>query len=163
MLDVANPRQAILVTTRGTARLLGKEMSKDNIFTLTWHTPLSFDPELYGISVAKTRFSFQLIRASKVFCVNFMPYDKKEQVLFCGRTSGAGADKFEKTGLTKEECESIDCCRIAEACAYLECEVIDEFETGDHVFFVGKILKNVFNDDKKRPFFIGRDKFTSTL
>jgi flavin reductase (DIM6/NTAB) family NADH-FMN oxidoreductase RutF len=163
MLDVANPRQAILVTTRGTAELLGRKVIRDNIFTLTWHTPLSFEPEMYGISVGKNRFSYKLLKDSKVFAVNFMPHELKEKVLFCGRASGSSVDKFEKTGLTKEECTSIDCCRIKESCAYLECEVVEEVEVGDHVFFVGKVLKNATNNDKKRPFFVGKDQFTSTI
>jgi flavin reductase (DIM6/NTAB) family NADH-FMN oxidoreductase RutF len=163
MFGIAKPRQVILVTTRGSAELLGRQVVKDNIFTLTWHSPLSFKPQLYGISVGTTRFSYKLIKESKVFVVNFIPHELREKALYCGRSSGATVDKFEKTGLTKEECESIDCCRIKEASAYLECEVIDEFEVGDHVFFVGKIVKEITKDDKKRLFYLGNERFTSTI
>jgi flavin reductase (DIM6/NTAB) family NADH-FMN oxidoreductase RutF len=163
MFDIVNPRQVILVSARGKAELLGKEMMKDNIITLAWHSPLSFDPKLYGICVGKTRFSCKLIKDSKVFAVNFMPHELKEKALYCGRSTGASVDKFEKSGLTKEECDSIDCCRIKEASACLECEIFDEFETGDHIFFVGKVVKSVTKDDKKRLFYLGHDRFTSTI
>jgi len=163
MLDLANPRQVVLVTSGGSVDLIGKRVTKDNIFTLSWHSPLSFEPEMYGISVGKTRFSYRLIKESKVFVVNFIPHELKEQALYCGRASGMSVDKFKETGLTKEECDSIDCCRIKESSAYLECEVVDEFEVGDHVFFVGKVLKNVVNDDKKRLFYTGGNRFTTTV
>jgi flavin reductase (DIM6/NTAB) family NADH-FMN oxidoreductase RutF len=163
MRDVINPTQAVLVTARGTAEVMGKQLSKDNIITIAWHCPLSFKPELYGICVKKTHFSCKLIEDSKVFAVNFVPHELKEKVLVCGRTSGAGVDKFQKTGLTHEECDSIDCCRIGEASAILECEVIDQFETGDHIFFVGRVLKTIGKNDKKRLLYLGSDRFTTTV
>jgi flavin reductase (DIM6/NTAB) family NADH-FMN oxidoreductase RutF len=163
MREVVNPTQAVLVTSRGSSELMGKQLHKDNIMTVAWHCPLSFDPELYGICIGKTRFSCKLIKDSKVFAVNFMPYEMKEKVLFCGRSSGAAVDKFAKSGLTHEECDSIDCCRVGEASATLECEVIDEFEAGDHIFFVGKVLKTISKNDRKRLLYLGSDRFTTTI
>ncbi|MFC1742245.1 flavin reductase family protein [Nanoarchaeota archaeon] len=161
MRDIVNPRQVVLVTVHGKADIMGKEVVKDNIITLTWHCPLSFDPELYGICIGKNRFSYQLIKESKVFCVNFVPYSMKEAAIQCGTSSGANVDKFEKYGLTKEGCEVIDCCAIKEALATLACEVVDEFETGDHVFFVGKVVRKMKREDDKRLFHIGGSGFTS--
>ena len=143
--------------------MMGKEMTKDNIITLAWHSPLSFDPQLYGICVGKTRFTHDLIKESNVFAVNFVPHDMKDLALYCGRTTGASTDKFAKDGLTKEDCDTIHCSRIAEASAVLECEVVDSFETGDHTFFVGKVVKTLDRDDKKRLLYMGEERFTSTL
>lgn len=161
-MDNVYPNQAVLISTRGNAQLLGKKVSKDNIMTAAWHCPLSFDPPLYGVSIGKARFTHKLIQDSKVFAVNFMPHERKEEVLYCGKASGAEADKFEKACLTKEECETIDCCKVAEAAAQLECEVIDSSETGDHTFFVGKILKNTPKTDKRRLLYKGKGEFTTT-
>lgn len=157
------PQQVILVSTRGNAELLGRNVHKDNIMTVAWHTPLSFEPKLYGISIGKNRFSRKLIDDSKVFVVNFMAYDKQDKALYCGQNSGAAVDKFMECGLTKEECSHIDCCRIKEASAHMECEVIDQFDVGDHVLYVGKVIGERTNDDKKRLLYIGGNKFTSTL
>lgn len=163
MSDIAYPMPVVLVTTRGTAEVLGKEMSKDNIITMAWHCSLSFEPELHGISVGKTRFTYKLIKESKVFAINFVAHELKDKAVFCGTSSGENVDKFVKSGLTKEECESIDCCRIKEASAVIECEVIDEIDAGDHVFFVGKVANTTKNDDKKRLLYLGNQQFTSTL
>ncbi|MFH1669297.1 MAG: flavin reductase family protein [Candidatus Woesearchaeota archaeon] len=157
------PQQVILVSTRGKAELLGKTLSKDNVMTVAWHMPMSFDPKLYGISIGKNRFSRRLIDDSKVFTINFMAYGMQDKVIYCGQNSGAAVDKFSGAGLTKEECSHIDCCRIKEASAYMECEVIDQFETGDHIVYVGKVIKENTNDDRKRLLHIGGNKFTSTL
>ncbi len=163
MREVIQPRQVILVTCRGKADMLGKSVYSDNIITLAWHTPLSFNPELYGICVGKNRFSYKIIKDSKVFAVNFIYYEMKKQAIECGTSSGANLDKFEKFGMTKEDCETIDCCRLGEASAVLECEVVDSIDTGDHVFFVGKVNRTSSKDSGKRLFHLGGNGFTSTL
>ena len=112
--------------------------------------PTSFSPQLYAISVGKTRFSCKLIQKSKAFVVNFMDIKNEKEVLFCGTNSGEHIDKFKESGLTKEEAEKLDCARIKEALAYAECEVINEIETGDHIIFVGKVLTSDVKKHGKR-------------
>ena len=163
MRDIVNPRQTVVVTCRGSADVLGRKKMIDSGLAVAWHSPLSFDPELYGICIGKTRFSLKLISESRVFAVNFMGFGQKETALVFGSTSGHAADKFAKSGASKVECDSIDCCRIGEAAAFLECEVIDEFDVGDHVFFVGKVLNKRQVNDDKRLFYKGGSSFTSTL
>ncbi len=162
--DAANPRQVILVSCRGEVKARfspGKEI-KDNIMTLAWHMPVSFDPPLYAISIGKERYSLNLIKESNVFVVNFMPFELKKEVLFCGRNSGEHIDKFEETGLEKEEAERIDCCRIKQALGCLECEVVNQIEAGDHVIIVGKVLNIKENKKGKRIFQVKGDRFTTT-
>ena len=63
--ETVYPRQVILVTSRAEvkSRFSTKHEKKDNIMTLSWHTPLSFNPELYAIIIGKSRFSYQLVFA----------------------------------------------------------------------------------------------------
>ena len=162
--EIANPRQTVLITTgHDHEKPSGRIEQKDNIITIDWHTPLSFEPMLYGIVIGKNRFSLELIRKSGVFVVNFMPYSKEKEVLYCGRNSGQFKDKFKETGLTKGECRTIDCSRIKESTAYLECEIINEIETGDHIMFIGKVVNFKKNNDTKRLFHTHGDDFTTTL
>lgn len=151
---LTNPRQTILVTCR--------YKGKDNIITLDWHTPLSFNPMMYAISVGKTRHSLELIRKSGCFVVNFMSKDFEKEILFCGRHSGKNFDKFAETGLTKEEAEKIDCPRIKEALGFLECRVVDEIEVGDHILFIANVLNADLKTRGKRLFHLWGDKFTTT-
>ena len=144
MFDIINPMQTVLVTSRHKIKnkLTGKDEEKDNAFTIDWHTPLSFEPMMYGISVGKKRFSHKLISGSKAFVVNFIPAYLEKEALYCGSHSGEHIDKFNETGLQKEEAETVDCPVLKDAIAYLECEVVDEIEIGDHVFFIAKVMKS---------------------
>ena len=163
--DVAYPRQVILVSCRGEVKKKfspDKEI-KDNVLTLSWHTPMSYDPPLYAVCIGKGKYSLDLIRESSVFVVNFMPFKFKKEVLFCGRNSGEHLDKFKETGLEKEEAEKTDCCRIKQALSYLECEVVNEIEAGDHIIIIGKILNIKKNKKGKRIFQVKGDKFTTTV
>ena len=152
MPSINNPRQVILVSSRADIEIMGRKQVKDDIITLAWHMPASFNPELYAISIGKTRFSHKLISDSKVFVINFIPYELKKQALFCGTRSGEHIDKFKEAGLTKEEAEKIDCPRIKEAIAYHECEAINQIDTGDHTIFIGKIVNSELKANKKRLF-----------
>lgn len=161
-MSVHNPRQVVLVTSRADMKIMGKDILKDNIITLAWHMPVSFSPSLYAIAVGKTRFSCGLIKKSKSFVVNFLPYSLKEKAVICGSKSGEHIDKFAEAKLTKEESSSVDCPRIKEAAGYLECEVVNEVEAGDHIIFIGKVLKSEEKEEVNRLFQVGGGVFTTT-
>jgi len=161
-MSIYNPRQVALVTSRAEVNLIGKSVLKDNIITVAWHMPVSFEPMLYAVSIGKTRFSCRLIKESKAFAVNFMPFELQKNALFCGTNSGEHIDKFEKSGLEKEECSSIDCPRIKDALAHIECEVINEIDAGDHIIFLAKVLKSEEKKEGKRLFQDEGRRFTTT-
>lgn len=152
---LANPRQIILLTSRGGGR--------DNIMALAWHTPVSFWPKLYAVAIYREWFSCRLVRASRVFVVNFMSKDSAGAVLVCGRNSGKKKDKFQASGLRKEEADTIDCPRIAQALGYLECRVVRAVTAGDHVVFIAKVLKAKLKKKGKRIFHLGGSRFTTTV
>ena len=120
----------VFVTCRGRAEIFGKTMDKDDVFTTDKHSHLSENH--YGIST-NNEFSSSLIRDSNVFVVNFL--DKELDL----NHSGQYIDKFEENKIKKEEAESVDCPRIAGS-RFLECEVVEETEVGNHVLFIGKII-----------------------
>jgi len=163
-MPIYNPRQTILVTCSENVKdkFSGKEEIKDNIITLDWHMPVSFKPFIYAIAVGKERFSHSLIKESMVFVVNFMGFHLEEEVLFCGRHSGEHMDKFEESGLTKEEAEKVHCYRVKEALAFLECEVINSIDAGDHTLFIGKVVYSEEKEKGKRLFHREVDEFTTT-
>jgi len=153
LLSVPYPRQVIVVSSR-----FG---SKDNAMTLSWHSPASFNPVLYSIYVGKERFSYNLIKKSKCFCVNFLSKDDGEIALIAGRKSGKDFDKF--SVLEKLECEKISCPRLKKAVALLECELVNEFEVGDHVVFVGRVINSKVLKESKRLFQVKGNDFTTTV
>jgi flavin reductase (DIM6/NTAB) family NADH-FMN oxidoreductase RutF len=162
--DVAYPRQVILVTCRGEVKkkFSPEKVIKDNVLTLSWHMPMSYDPPLYAIALGKGKYSLNLIKESNVFVINFMPTELEKEVLFCGRNSGEHLDKFKETKLEKEEAEKVDCPKIKQALAHLECELVNEVEAGDHIILIGKILNIKKIKKGKRIYQVKGDEFTTT-
>ena len=136
------PRQVVLVTAR--------HEDAENVWPIDWHIPLSLEPKLYGIAVNRTGYGAELIRASGVFVINFVPSTWEEAIFFCGRTSGREVDKFAATGLVKEEAESVNAPRLADALGFLECQVEQVVEVGDHTFFVGRVTHQAYRADAPR-------------
>ncbi|MHA1616234.1 MAG: flavin reductase family protein [Candidatus Njordarchaeales archaeon] len=113
---------------------------KANAMAASWHTYLSFEPPLYGVSVALRRYTYQLIKENGDFCVNFLPFELAEKVWKTGLTSGAEIDKFKAFGLTKKKASKVKAPIIEESLTALECKVVKEYSVGDHVLFVGEIV-----------------------
>jgi flavin reductase (DIM6/NTAB) family NADH-FMN oxidoreductase RutF len=136
------PRQVVLITTRhGLA---------ENVWPVDWHVPLSFEPGLYGIALSRNGYGAHLLRDSGVFVVNFVPATWEKIILFCGNVSGRTVDKFEATGLRKEEAESVDAPRLADSLGALECRVQQTVDVGDHTLFIGEVTRSVIRADEPR-------------
>lgn len=127
------PRPLVLVTS-------ASKDGKPNIITLAWSMPTSFEPPLVAISVAKERFSHELIEDSGEFVVNIPSRKLLGPVLFCGSTSGRFVDKFKEAGLTPLPSERVKPPRIKECVAHLECKLVEKFQTGDHTIFIGEVV-----------------------
>ena len=132
------PKMAALVTVM--------DKDKPNIITLAWHSPLSFNPPLYGISMDPKRYSHNLIMDSKEWVVNFAPFSIVEKLHYCGRHSGRNVDKFRETGLTPVPAEKVSAPLIKECYSHLECRLAETKKYGDHTLFVGEVV-NVAADE----------------
>ena len=147
MVYFAEPIQTVLVSCRAAVELMGKEVTKDNLVTLDWHMPVSFEPQLYAVSVAKQRFSHELITKSRCFAVNFMPFSLQVKVLYCGTHTGSRVDKFHETKLTRMKAQRIGTHLIMECPLNLECEVVEVMKPGGtHDWFIGEVVAAHKND-----------------
>ncbi|RZN56621.1 MAG: flavin reductase family protein [Candidatus Methanomethylicota archaeon] len=127
------PRQTVLIVS------ISKE-GKPNIMTLNWSSPVSFNPPMLCIAVGKQRYSVELIKETKEFVVAIPSEGMEKEVLFCGSSSGRNIDKFKETKLTPIKAKYVRPPLIKECVANLECEVVEEIETGDHILFIARIL-----------------------
>jgi len=161
----AFPMQTVLVTCND-----GK--GNTNIITLAWHTPISRNPPLYGISISPKRHSYVLIKKSKEFVINFMPYSEVEAAEYCGTHSGRNTDKLCQTGLTLIPAQKLTTPLLKEGYAHLECELVKTHALGDHTLFVGKVVavsadQNAFENDLLRTdrihpiYYIGQNQYTT--
>ncbi|MDH5451203.1 MAG: flavin reductase family protein [Candidatus Bathyarchaeota archaeon] len=137
---------------------------KRNIITIGMFAFFSGNPALVGIGVAPARYSYDLIRKSREYVINVVDERLMEAVRICGEYSGRDTDKFRKAKLTPVEGVKVSAPYIQECPVSLECKVVQEVETGDHVWFIGEVQATHVNEDydwKQGLLFkwIGKDGF----
>ena len=126
------PKQVVIVT--------GSAEGRDDAMTAAWHTSISLRPPIYGVAVTSKRFTYQLIRQSREFGVNFIPLEKASVAAATGGTSGQQMDKFEKLGIKREKSSKTTVPILQDAYAAYECRLLDSRPYGDHIWIVGEIV-----------------------
>lgn len=137
------PRVATIVTTH-----VG---GKDNCMAAAWHSSISVNPPLFGVSIAPKRFTLELILEAKEFGVNFMPMEQAELIASVGGSSGREGDKFQRFGIAKEKPLKTSVPLLADAYACYECKVVECKTYGDHVWVVGEVVASHFEQDYFTP------------
>lgn len=160
------PKIAVIVTA--SAR------GKDNAMTAAWHSSISRNPPLYGVSISPKRFTYQLITESKEFGINFMPWQKASLAAGVGGTSGQEMDKFERFAIEREKPLRTEIPILKDAYAAYECKLVDSKSYGDHIWVVGEIvalhfLEEAFTSEKildlakiKPILYLGSEEFYAT-
>jgi len=111
-----------------------------NFLSCAWHAALSFQPPLFGVLVAKKRFSHQFLTGAGEFTVNFLGYGQSKLAARMGRTSGRDRDKVKDFKVGLAPAVTIASPVVAEAYASLECRLAEVRTFGDHDLFVGEVL-----------------------
>jgi flavin reductase (DIM6/NTAB) family NADH-FMN oxidoreductase RutF len=127
-----HPMHTVLVSAVGNA-------GKPNVTAVAWAMPTSSNPPLVAISIAAQRHIHTLIEESQEFTINLPTLENLQAVYACGTFSGRSVDKFKKAGFTPSPGKKVKAPAVRECVAHLECSVVDQFKTGDHTVFVGKI------------------------
>ncbi len=136
-----------------------KHGGKESVMPAAWCFPLSTDPPMFGVSIAKKRFTYGLIHESKKFAINIPTPEMKEGIVKCGTTSGSNTDKFAETGWKKEE-GKLGIPLVGECSSSIECSLERETETGDHVLFVGRVENVIKRREAKGVYQVGGTEFT---
>jgi len=160
------PKVAVIVTASA--------QGKDAAMTAAWHSSISLNPPLYGVSISAKRFTYHLITKSQEFGINFIPLEKASLAASIGGISGHKMDKFERFNLEKEKPLKTGIPILRDAYAAYECKLVDSKHYGDHIWVVGEIVAVHFLEEaftsqeildlgKIRPLlYIGSDIYTST-
>jgi flavin reductase (DIM6/NTAB) family NADH-FMN oxidoreductase RutF len=128
--------------------------SKDNIITIAWAGTVNSTPPMLSISVQRTRYSYELIKATKEFVVNIPDKNIVRETDLCGVISGRKEEKFHLTGLSRGKAEKVAAPIITECPINLECKVVQEIELNSHVMFIAEIValhanKKLINQQNK--------------
>ncbi|WP_199221296.1 flavin reductase family protein [Maritimibacter sp. 55A14] len=120
---VVTPRPIGWISTRGTD-------GRENLAPYSFFNAVAYVPPqvMFASTSAKedrghTKDSVANIEAAGVFCVNIVEEAAKEAMNLTSGAYDGDTDEFELAGITRAECETIPCSRVADAPANLECRV----------------------------------------
>lgn len=122
-----------------------------NGMTLNFATQVSFDPKWLGISVEREAFTHELISAGGVFSLCLV--DREDRAIVRKFTKPVAVDL---AAHTLNEFAYIDAPVtgapvLSQAVAYVECEVRQAVEIGDHTLFLGEVVNAGFLKDEETP------------
>ncbi|MCD8509153.1 MAG: flavin reductase family protein [Bacillus sp. (in: Bacteria)] len=152
------------------ALVTAKNEETQNIMAAGWHSYISYDPAIYGVAVAKERFTHHLIEKSQSFAINFVPAEYAHYIEGAGKLTGRDGDKLEAMKVEWKTGETVPSPILEVAYVAYECQVMDIQTYGDHDWIVGKITK--FHKDETKfenglpkfenlqlPLYIGQSKY----
>lgn len=117
-----------------------------NVMSAGWHTPLSFEPPLYGVVIGEARYTYGLIKRAGSFAVNMLPFSHAEAIAAAGSTSrNNGIDKFEQFGIEVEEPLVTSAPILRAAYVAYECVLQEIVRAGDHDLFIGEVVALHYN------------------
>lgn len=137
------PGPTVLLTTA-----YGKHI---NVMTLSWQTPMEFEPPLLGCIVGDRSFSFELLKKSKECVINIPTVEILDGVVGCGNTTGRNINKFEKFGLTPKPAKFVKAPLIDECFANFECTIFDASLVNKYALFVLEIVQAWHDPKVKQP------------
>jgi len=135
-----SPRLVLLITTVNSKAGV-------NAMPVDFATPVSINPAIVMISLAPTRHSYQNIVDHKEFVINILGREYINQVLRCSTPYQNGVDKLLLSGLSWFSSERVDPPRVKEAKAWIECEMTEQKQHGDHVAVFAEVLAAEIRDE----------------
>jgi flavin reductase (DIM6/NTAB) family NADH-FMN oxidoreductase RutF len=131
-------RRRVLWTMPSGLFVLGSRAGdRRNGMTINWVTQVSFDPKLVAVSVEKPAFTHELIAEGGVFAVNTVSREDRAIVRKFTKpveVEGTTLNGFPfHDGVTGAPI-------LDQAPAYLDCEVRQSVDVGNHTLFVGEVV-----------------------
>jgi len=138
---IVSPRPIGWISTRGS---MGDNLAPHSFFNAVAYTP----PQVIFSSTGD-KDSIKNIRETGVFAVNIVEYAAREAMNLTSGSYPRGTDEFVLAGVEKAQCETIDCPRVANAPATLECRVVQIVELlGKNNFLtIGEVTGVHLRDD----------------
>ncbi|MBA2436998.1 MAG: flavin reductase [Acidimicrobiia bacterium] len=121
-----------------------------NFMTLNWATQLSFEPKLVGVGVEKAALTHELIDAGGVF--SLCTVSREDRAIVRKFTKPVEVDLAAMTmnGFAFHDGRS-GAPVLDQAPGYLDCELRQRVDAGDHSFFVGEVVDAGFQADEDTP------------
>ncbi|MFT4412276.1 flavin reductase family protein [Fredinandcohnia humi] len=144
----------------------------DNVMAAGWHSYISSEPPIYGVAIGRERFTYELVKQTGCFAINFLPFEKAKFIQQVGVYSGKDTNKFLVGDMTFDRGMTNPAPILHDAYIAYECKVIDINLYGDHDWVVGEITQ-CYRDEAKFlengqpnfaeleiPLYLGRSQYT---
>ena len=151
-----NPFNAI-VTPRPIGWISTKDRDgADNLAPYSFFNAVAYTPPqvMFATTSAKpdrgdTKDSLGNIRETGVFCVNIVEFAMRDAMNVTSGMYDRTVDEFALAGIEKAPCDTIDCARVADAPANLECRVtkITKLEGASNYAVFGEVTGVHMRDD----------------
>ncbi len=110
-----------------------------NVMVLNWLTQVSFEPQHIVIGLQNSSYTKGLIEKSKVFGVNLYPKEDADAIKAFTKSRAKDPEKFNQANYTDGPVTGVPI--LDEAAAYLECEVVEIYDTGaGHSAVIAKVV-----------------------
>jgi flavin reductase (DIM6/NTAB) family NADH-FMN oxidoreductase RutF len=127
------------------------DATKRNLMTLNWATQVSFDPKWIAIGVEHAALTQELIAAAGVFSLCLV--DREDRAIVRKFTKPVDVDVEARTlgGFAYVDGPISGAPVLAQSVAYVECEVRQPVEVGEHTLFLGEVVNAAFLKDEETP------------
>jgi flavin reductase (DIM6/NTAB) family NADH-FMN oxidoreductase RutF len=123
---------------------------KRNLMTLNWATQVSFEPKLVGIGIEKPAVTHELVAEGGVFSLNTIDREDKAIVRKFTKPVDVDLDASTLNGFAFREGVT-GAPILTQAVAWVECEVRQQVDTGNHTFFIGEVADAGFQKAEDTP------------
>jgi flavin reductase (DIM6/NTAB) family NADH-FMN oxidoreductase RutF len=122
-----------------------------NGMTLNWATQVSFDPKWIGIGVEKDAFTHELIVAGGVFSLCLVNRDDRAIVRKFTKPVEVDLGARTLNGFPYFDGPVSGSPVLSQSVAYVECEVRQPVEVGNHTLFLGEVVNAAFLREEETP------------
>ena len=143
-----NPFNAI-VSPRPIGWISSRGSQGDNLAPYSFFNAVAYVPPQVVFASTATKDSLANIRETGVFAVNIVAEAAKEKMNLTSGPYARGDDEFALASVPKADCETVDCPRVADAPAVLECRVVEiiALRGADNHMVLGEVTGVHIRDD----------------
>ena len=122
-----------------------------NAMTLNFATQVSFDPKWIGIGVEREALTHELISAANVFSLCLVNRDDRAIVRKFTKPVTVDLEAHTLNDFPYFDGSATSAPVLTQAVAYVECEVRQAVEVGNHTLFLGEVVNADFLADEETP------------
>lgn len=139
---ITQPSPVILVSTTGKNKV-------DNVAPFAMFMNCSTNPtHMIAIAISPKTDTYKNIKETKEFIIGIPQENMLEKLYKAGGKFDKDISEFEKVKLTKYNSKQLECKRIQECVANIDCIYEKEIETGNHIIIIGKVIACDIDEDK---------------